>query len=57
MSGLAAMKEELHQRLWSAQARWFALGETGKHDLKMEGLTAMKDWPVCGSRPDILVRG
>ncbi len=40
MSGLSAMKEELHQRLWSAQERWFALQGTGvgKHDLKMAGL-------------------
>lgn len=37
---LHRMKEELHQRLWAAQERWFALGETGvtKHDLKREGL-------------------
>jgi len=37
---LHRMKEELHQRLWAAQERWFALSETGvtKHDLKKEGL-------------------
>jgi site-specific recombinase XerC len=41
MSSLAAMKEELHQRLWSAQERWFALRETGatKHELKIAGDT------------------
>lgn len=41
MSSLAAMKEELHQRLWSAQERWFALRDVGatKHDLKIAGET------------------
>jgi len=41
MSSLAAMKEELHQRLWSAQEKWFALRETGatKHELKIAGET------------------
>jgi hypothetical protein len=29
MSSLAAMKEELHQRLWSAQERWFRLQAAG----------------------------
>ncbi len=38
--GLAAMKGELHQRLWSAQERWFALQAIGanKHDLKIKRL-------------------
>ncbi len=42
---LHGMKEELHQRLWAAQERWFALGETGvtKHQLKMEGLRQRGD--------------
>ncbi len=42
---LHRMKEELHQRLWAAQARWLALDETGvtKHDLKMEGLRSQGD--------------
>lgn len=38
--GLSAMKEELHQRLWAAQERWFrwkAEGRT-KHELKLQGL-------------------
>ncbi|MBI2931574.1 MAG: site-specific integrase [Planctomycetes bacterium] len=41
MGSLAAMKEELHQRLWSAQEKWFALRETGatKHELKIAGET------------------
>ena len=36
----SAMKEQLHQRLWGAQARWFRLREAGmtKHDLKIRGL-------------------
>lgn len=38
--GLSAMKNEMHQRLWSAQERWFAVQTDGatKHDLKMAGL-------------------
>lgn len=40
MSSLAAMKEELHQRLWAAQERWFALQATGatKREMKLESL-------------------
>src|SRR5205085_10658797 len=37
---LSRMKNELHQRLWAAQERWFqwkARGET-KRSLKLEGL-------------------
>lgn len=39
------MKEELHQRLWAAQERWFELRQTGvtKHDLKMAGLRERGD--------------
>lgn len=38
--GLTAMKQELHQRLWSAQERWFALKATGasKHEIKIDSL-------------------
>jgi len=37
---ISNMKSELHDRLWGAQQRWFALREQGisKHDLKMQGL-------------------
>ena len=38
--GLAEMKKSLHDRLWNAQQRWFALraqGET-KHGLKVRGI-------------------
>jgi len=37
---LAAMKQDLHDRLWNAQERWFALRAEGatKHDLKLRGL-------------------
>ncbi len=43
--GLATMKEELHQRLWPAQERWFALQATGasKHDIKMDSLRQRGD--------------
>lgn len=42
---LHRMKEELHQRLWAAQERWFALRQTGvtKHDLKTAGLRERGD--------------
>lgn len=38
--GLSQMKEELHQRLWAAQERWFDARREGrtKRDLKVEGL-------------------
>src|SRR5687768_2250522 len=38
--GISKMKNELHDRLWSAQQRWFALKEQGhsKHSLKMQGI-------------------
>jgi len=44
------MKEELHQRLWAAHARWLELQKTGvrKHDLKMAGLRNRGDiWWEC----------
>ena len=36
---LREIKDELHQKLWAAQQKWFALKDQGytKHDLKMEG--------------------
>lgn len=39
------MKEELHQRLWAAQERWFVLRETGatKHGLKVQGIRERGD--------------
>lgn len=42
---LSAMKEELHQRLWSAHERWFALRETGetKRDLKLASINEHGD--------------
>jgi hypothetical protein len=45
MVGLGAMKAEMHDRLWMAQQRWFALKEQGhtKHDLKMQGLRERGD--------------
>ncbi len=45
MSGLGSMKAEMHDRLWMAQQRWFALKEQGyaKHDLKMQGLRERGD--------------
>lgn len=45
MSSLGAMKAEMHDRLWMAQQRWFALKEQGrtKHDLKMQGLRERGD--------------
>src|SRR5258708_515111 len=40
MMGRSAMKQDVHDRLWSAQQRWFALREQGltKHGLKMQGI-------------------
>jgi site-specific recombinase XerC len=37
---LSVLKNEMHQRLWAAQERWFSLRETGmtKHDIKMAGI-------------------
>jgi hypothetical protein len=39
------MKDELHQKLWLAQQRWFALKEQGwtKHALKMQGIRERGD--------------
>ncbi len=49
---LSAMKEELHQRLWSAQERWFSLRETGmtKHDVKMAGIRERGNLHYAGRR-------
>jgi len=47
---LNQQKNELHQRLWAAQERWFALREQGvtKHDLKTAGLRERNDpWWAC----------
>ncbi len=37
---LAAMKKDLHDRLWNAQQRWFALRGQGttKRKLKLRGI-------------------
>jgi len=45
MAGISKMKDEMHQKLWSAQQRWFDLkaGGATKHDLKMEGLRERGD--------------
>src|SRR2546422_6525557 len=45
MSGISMMKEAMHQKLWSAQERWFDLKAQGisKFDLKMEGLKERGD--------------
>ena len=45
MAGISGMKNEMHQKLWSAQQRWFALKERGltKHDLKMQGIRERGD--------------
>jgi hypothetical protein len=39
------LKQDLHDRLWNAQHRWFALREQGetKHELKMRGLRECGD--------------
>ena len=43
--GLAAMKQNLHDRLWNAQQRWFAMREEGatKRGLKLQGLKESGD--------------
>jgi hypothetical protein len=49
---LNLMKNELHQRLWGSQERWFALREQGmtKHDLKIAGVKDRNDpWWACRS--------
>src|SRR5438552_3003368 len=45
MPGISRMKDELHQKLWSALQRWFGLKDQGwtKHDLKMQGLRERGD--------------
>jgi hypothetical protein len=42
---LSAMKNEMHQRLWAAQERWFRLQAAGgtKHAIKIEGLREQGD--------------
>jgi hypothetical protein len=42
---IADMKKTLHDRLWNAQQRWFALRAEGatKHDLKLRGLRECGD--------------
>lgn len=47
---LNTMKHEMHQRLWGALQRWFALREQGvtKRDLKLAGLRERNDpWSAC----------
>ncbi len=43
--GLAEMKSSLHDRLWNAQQRWFALraGGATKHELKLRGICECAD--------------
>ena len=43
--GLADMKKALHDRLWNAQERWFALREQGatKRELKLKGIRECGD--------------
>src|SRR5438093_10029233 len=45
MAGISRMKDELHQKLWSALQRWFTLKDQGwtKHDLKMQGIRERGD--------------
>ena len=49
---LAAMKQDLHDRLWKAQQRWFALRDQGisKRELKLRGLREAAD-PNLHLRP------
>lgn len=46
---LSAMKQDVHDRLWGAQQRWFALREQGqtKHGLKMQGIRECGDPNRC----------
>jgi len=43
--GLAELKQAVHDRLWNAQQRWFALRESGatKRELKLLGLREAAD--------------
>src|SRR5437773_9412767 len=45
MPGISRMKDELHQKLWSALQRWFGLKDQGwtKRDLKMQGIRERGD--------------
>jgi len=49
---LATMKKDLHDRLWNAQQRWFALRDQGisKRELKLRGLREARD-PNLHLRP------
>ncbi len=42
---LSAMKKDLHDRLWNAQERWFAMRDQGwtKHEVKMAGIRQCGD--------------
>lgn len=43
---LSQMKADLHDRLWNAQQRWFAMrggGQISKHDVKMAGVREYQD--------------
>lgn len=42
---LAAMKQDLHDRLWNAQQRWFALRDQGmtKREIKLRGIREVGD--------------
>lgn len=42
---LAEMKKDLHDRLWNAQQRWFAMRDQGwtKYEVKMSGVRQFKD--------------
>lgn len=48
---LSAMKQDLHDRLWGAQQRWFALREQGmtKREIKLSGIRESGD-PNCHTR-------
>lgn len=46
MASLSQMKADLHDRLWNAQQRWFAMrgdGQISKHDVKMAGVREFGD--------------
>jgi len=45
MSSLSQMKVDLHDRLWNAQQRWFAMRAEGwtKHEVKMAGVKEAND--------------
>lgn len=45
MNSLSQMKADLHDRLWNAQQRWFAMRAEGwtKHEVKMTGVKEARD--------------